>query len=122
MTDTQAFKDFLKAEIKNRDWSQADLLREAKRIDPNAELGKATVSRWLDEAEPTAPDLSNLMLLSLVLKTGIETLLSKLYPGQFYTTHFYGLSADARLLAERFDQFPEFLQHTIRILMREAIE
>lgn len=122
MTDNQAFKDFLKQELKDRDWNQADLLREAQRIQPDIDLGKATISRWLDEAAPTAPDLDNLLLLSLVLKTGIETLLKKLYPDQFYATHLAGLSADARLLAERFDKYPEFVQKAILLLMRQAIE
>lgn len=109
MQKPYTFKEFINDELKRRGWSQRKL---AELMD----VAPSTISRMLDEANPSKPDIEQFVKLSKVLHVGLETLIALVYPEEFEASN---LSGTGRIIAERFDKLPDDVKQAVLAVMRE---
>lgn len=110
MSET-AFRDFLKTEMKTRNFTSHRDLAAFLEID------QALVSKVMSERSPRKPGLK--FLVHVAEKTGksIQELMAMIYPDLSERTE---VSPSTKLLAQQIEQSPQHIQDAIKALLRDA--
>lgn len=101
-------RDFILDEMHKRDMS-------GRQFAEFVGVAQSTISRAIDEREPTGPGVELMLKLADATHTDVTTIFALAFPDVAARTK---LSPDAALMAQRIEQLPEHLQEAIRVLIR----
>lgn len=107
-TMTTNFREYLLDEIKTRNMSASEFARFIG-------VSPATITRAIDERNPSTPGLDFLLKLSKSMKVSLATLIELAYPEAAAEVQ---ITPSAKALAERIQRLPPNVQETIAAIIK----
>lgn len=108
MTNQNPFRDFLKDEMFRREMS-------ARQFAEFVDVAPTTITRAIDEREPTTPGMDFLLKLASATHVELSTLVEMAYPEMANSTK---ASPSARILAQQIEELPNGVRDTVLAIVR----